>query len=61
MQGEQLQTVETHIEETAERVKDGNAQLVQASRSSRAARNRCLIIWLVLAVIVSILLIILLT
>jgi syntaxin 7 len=61
VQGEQLQTIETHIEVTAERVKDGNANLVQASRSSRAARNRCLCIWLILAVAVSVLLIILLT
>ncbi|KAG2488036.1 hypothetical protein HYH03_013342 [Edaphochlamys debaryana] len=57
-QGEQLETVEEHITTVAERVKEGTKELVVASRSSRAARNRCLCIWLIAAVIVSILIII---
>ncbi|GLC56266.1 hypothetical protein PLESTB_001086200 [Pleodorina starrii] len=60
-QGEQLQTVDTHITSVAERVKEGQQELVAASRSSRAVRNRCLWLWLLAAVVVSVLLIILLT
>ncbi|PNH04356.1 Syntaxin-22 [Tetrabaena socialis] len=60
-QGEQLQTVDTHITAVAERVKEGRRELVTASRSSRAYRNKCLWLWLVAAVVVSVLLIILLT
>ncbi|GIL94920.1 hypothetical protein Vretimale_1032 [Volvox reticuliferus] len=60
-QGEQLQTVDMHITSVAERVKEGQRELVTASRSSRAMRNKCLWLWLVAAVIVSVLLIILLT
>ncbi|KXZ46761.1 hypothetical protein GPECTOR_41g726 [Gonium pectorale] len=60
-QGEQLQTVDTAISTVAERVVEGQRQLVAASRSSRSARNKCLLFWLVAAVVVSVLLIILLT
>ncbi|KAG2425755.1 hypothetical protein HYH02_014971 [Chlamydomonas schloesseri] len=60
-QGEQLQTVDTAIGVVAERVADGQRELTLASRSSRSARNKCLWIALVAAVVVSILLIIILT
>ncbi|GIL62054.1 hypothetical protein Vafri_16372 [Volvox africanus] len=59
-QGEQLQTVDAHITSVAERVTEGQRELVTASRRSRAMRNKCLWLWLVAAVIVSVLLIILL-
>ncbi|GFR47069.1 hypothetical protein Agub_g8755 [Astrephomene gubernaculifera] len=60
-QGEQLETVDSSITRVAERVQEGQRELVTASRSSRAARNKCLWLWLVAAVVVSVLLIILLT
>lgn len=60
-QGEQLRTVDEHIVTVAERVKEGQRELTAASRSSRAYRNKCLWLWLVAAVIVSVVLIILLS
>lgn len=59
-QGEQVRNLDEHITMTAERVKEGSQELVKADRSSRAARNKCLWLWLMAAVIVSVLLIILL-
>ncbi|KAG1676619.1 hypothetical protein FOA52_008748 [Chlamydomonas sp. UWO 241] len=56
-QGVQVNTIDEHITSTAERVKEGSRHLVQAERSGRSSRNRCLCIWLVAATIVSIIII----
>lgn len=56
----QVRNLDEHITSTAERVKEGSQELAKADRSSRAARNKCLWLWLVAAVIVSIILIIML-
>ena len=52
-QGQQLATVDDHIAATAERTREGARQLVKAERSQRAARNRCLLLWVVGGVIVA--------
>ncbi len=58
-QGQQLLTVDQQIAATAERTHEGTRQLVKAERSQRAARNKCLILWLVSGIIVALLLIVL--
>lgn len=58
-QGEQLQTIDVHIASTAERVREGQRQLVKAERSQRAARNKCLFLWLISGVVLSVILIVL--
>mmetsp|Transcript_26313 Transcript_26313/g.78136 ORF Transcript_26313/g.78136 Transcript_26313/m.78136 type:complete len:274 (-) Transcript_26313:222-1043(-) len=58
-QGVQVNTVDEHISSTAERIKEGSRELVKAERHGRAARNRCLCIWLVAATVVSIIIILL--
>jgi syntaxin 7 len=58
-QGDQLQTIDVHIASTAERVREGQRQLVQAERSQRAARNKCLFVWLMAGVVVAVILIVL--
>ena len=58
-QGQQLVTVDQHITATAERTHEGARQLVKAERSQRAARNKCLLLWLVSAIIVALILVVL--
>ncbi len=58
-QGEQLQTIDVQISSTAERVREGGQQLVAADRSQRAARNKCLMLWLVSGIVVAIILVVL--
>lgn len=53
----QVQTIDEHITSTAERIKDGSRELVQAERHQRSTRNKCLCLWLVAAIIVSIIII----
>lgn len=60
-QGHQVVSVDEHITTTAERVKEGKAELVQAQRSQRGVQSKCLWLWLIAALIVSVLLIVLLT
>ncbi len=54
----QVRTIDEHITSTAERAKEGSRELVKAERSQRAARNRCLWLWLIAALIVSLILVI---
>mmetsp|Transcript_6840 Transcript_6840/g.18352 ORF Transcript_6840/g.18352 Transcript_6840/m.18352 type:complete len:295 (-) Transcript_6840:410-1294(-) len=56
-QGVQITTIDDHITSTAERSKEGTQQLVKASRSQRAHRNKCLWLWLVAALVVSLIII----
>lgn len=58
-QGSQLQTVDQHIVVTADRSRDGRQELAKAERSQRAARNKSLCMWVVAAVLFSLLLVIL--
>lgn len=58
-QGQQLVTIDTHIGTTAERTREGAQQLVRAERSQRAARNKCLVLWLVAGLVFAIILIVL--
>lgn len=58
-QGQQLMTVDQQIASTAERTHDGVRQLVKAERSQRAARNKCLLLWLVAGIIVALILVVL--
>lgn len=58
-QGAQLTTVDQAIVATAERTRDGARELVKAERSQRAARNKCLCLWLVAAAVLSVLMVIL--
>ncbi|MEW5310314.1 MAG: hypothetical protein WDW38_002126 [Sanguina aurantia] len=60
-QGHQVVSVDEHITTTAERVKEGQAELVKAQRSQRSGQSKCLWLWLIAALVVSILLIVLLT
>ena len=53
--------MDTAISVVAERVGEGQRELAVASRSSRSGRNKCLLVALVAAAIVSVLLIIILT
>eukprot|EP00983_Pelagomonas_calceolata_P005089 165647-Pelagomonas_calceolata.AAC.1 len=53
----QITTIDDHITSTAERSKEGTQQLVKASRSQRAHRNKCLWLWLVAALVVSLIII----
>lgn len=54
----QVTTIDDNITSTAERSKEGTQQLVKASRSQRAQRNKCLWLWLVAALVVSLIIII---
>mmetsp|Transcript_27556 Transcript_27556/g.70190 ORF Transcript_27556/g.70190 Transcript_27556/m.70190 type:complete len:289 (-) Transcript_27556:276-1142(-) len=56
-QGVQVRTIDEQISATAERTKEGVRELVKADRSQRAYRNKCLWLWLVAALVVSIILI----
>eukprot|EP00877_Chromochloris_zofingiensis_P005278 jgi/Chrzof1/14751/Cz09g14170.t1 len=58
-QGQQLQTLDSHIANTAERTREGQQELVKAERSQRSARNKCLMLWVVAAVVLSIILVML--
>jgi syntaxin 7 len=58
-QGAQLTTIDQQVATTAARAREGTAQLVKAERSQRAARNKCLILWLVSGVIVALILVVL--
>jgi syntaxin 7 len=60
-QGQQLLTIDDQITATAERTRDGGAQLVKAERSQRSARNKCLCIWLVAALVLAVVIIVLFT
>ncbi|KAI8471884.1 MAG: hypothetical protein J3K34DRAFT_458129 [Monoraphidium minutum] len=55
-QGQQVITIDQQISTTAERTHEGARQLVAAERSQRAARNKCLILWLLSGVIVALIL-----
>mmetsp|Transcript_10399 Transcript_10399/g.18107 ORF Transcript_10399/g.18107 Transcript_10399/m.18107 type:complete len:277 (+) Transcript_10399:108-938(+) len=56
-QGVQVQTIDEQITHTAERTEDGARELVKADRSQRAYRNKCLWLWFVAAIVVSIILV----
>lgn len=56
-QGATLQTVDNHITSTAERTREANRELVKAERSQMSARNKCLMLWLVAAIVLSIIII----
>lgn len=58
-QGQQIITIDQQIATTAERTHDGVRQLVKAERSQRAARNKCLVLWLVSGIIVALILVVL--
>lgn len=58
-QGVQIATLDQQITTTAERVKEGTQELTKASRSMKSARNKCLCVWLVAAIVVSIIIILL--
>ena len=58
-QGQQIITIDAQIATTAERTHEGVRQLVKAERSQRAARNKCLILWLVSGIIVALILVVL--
>jgi syntaxin 7 len=58
-QGQQLLTIDDQITATAERTHEAGVQLGKAERSQRAYRNKCLCLWLVAAVVLSIILIVL--
>lgn len=58
-QGQQLATVDNQIATTAERTHEGQLQLVKAERSQRAARNKCLMLWLLAGVVLAVILIVL--
>mmetsp|Transcript_5242 Transcript_5242/g.11478 ORF Transcript_5242/g.11478 Transcript_5242/m.11478 type:complete len:273 (-) Transcript_5242:828-1646(-) len=60
-QGVQIQTIESNITATAERTKEGTRELVKAERSHRSYRNRCLWLWLIAAIVVSIIIILVLS
>lgn len=60
-QGQQLLTIDDQITATAERTRDGGAQLIKAERSQRSARNKCLCIWLVAALVLAVVIIVLFT
>lgn len=56
-QGAQLAVVEQAVVTTAERTREGARELVKAERSQRGSRNKCLVIWLISAIVLSIILI----
>eukprot|EP00878_Enallax_costatus_P026334 GHUV01028261.1.p1 GENE.GHUV01028261.1~~GHUV01028261.1.p1 ORF type:complete len:258 (+),score=92.36 GHUV01028261.1:367-1140(+) len=58
-QGQQLQTIDTQMASTAERTREGQRELVKAERSQRSVRNKCLMLWLVSAVVLAIIMIVL--
>eukprot|EP00879_Flechtneria_rotunda_P003180 GHRR01003403.1.p2 GENE.GHRR01003403.1~~GHRR01003403.1.p2 ORF type:complete len:274 (+),score=113.65 GHRR01003403.1:3330-4151(+) len=58
-QGQQLQTIDTHISSTAERTREGQRELVKAERSQRSTRNKCLMLWLISGVVLAIIIIVL--
>lgn len=58
-QGQQLATVDVHISSTAERTREGAAELVKAERSQRAARNKCLMLWVVSGLVLAVIIIVL--
>jgi t-SNARE complex subunit (syntaxin) len=53
----QVRTIDEQITATAERAKEGVRELVKADRHQRAYRNKCLWLWLVAALVVSVILI----
>ncbi len=53
----QVRTIDEHITTAAERAKDGSKELVKAQRSQRAYRNKCLWLWLIAALVVSLIII----
>ena len=58
-QGQQLQTVDLQIANTAQRTQEGTRELVKAERSQRATRNKCLMLFVGAGIIVAILIVIL--
>lgn len=58
-QGQQLVTIDNQIASTAERTREGQQELVKAERSQRAARNKCLALWLVAGLVLAIIIIVL--
>lgn len=58
-QGQQLVTIDQQIATTADRTHEGARELVKAERSQRAARNKCLLLWLFSGVIVALILVVL--
>ncbi len=57
-QGAQLNTIDVQISSTAERTREGTRELVKAERSQRAARNKCLMRWIVSGVVLAVILVI---
>lgn len=55
----QVRTIDDHITVTAERAKEGQRELIKAERSQRASRNRCLWLWLIAALVVSLIIVLL--
>ena len=56
-QGSQIITIDDHISSTAERTREGVREVVNAERSQRYYQNKCLWLWLISAVVVSVVLI----
>ena len=58
-QGHSVATIDQQVTVTAERTREGTRELVHAERSQRAGRNKCLCMWLVAALVLSVILILL--
>lgn len=56
-QGSQVQSIDDHISQTAERTREGVREIVNAERSQRFYQNKCLWLWIISAVVVSVVLI----
>lgn len=57
----QVRTIDEQITATAERTKEGVRELGKAERHQRACRNKCLWLWLVAALVVSLIIILMFT
>ncbi|KAL6748281.1 t-SNARE, partial [Haematococcus lacustris] len=57
-QGVQIQTIDEQITAATERTKDGTQELVTAKRSQRSYQNKCLWLWLIAALLVSVVIVI---
>lgn len=58
-QGAQVEVMDQNITTTAERVREGTQELTKANRHMAKARNKCLCVWLVAALVVSLILVLL--
>lgn len=56
-QGEQLNAVEDHIDETSDKVVRANIDLIQAARYQTSYRRKCAFFWLLVLVLIAVILI----